>query len=144
MKILCEVQDQVTRKACHIVESNYFDPDFGKLLEHIAFNHTSLTGEVAFLEYKKQLDGRVIKVVPYQTWNPWSNVIGYAQNETIFVNTRKLSLPLIDRVENIFHESTHIAGFSHKGNRVTEYNLKTFPYLASSIFVKFLRSKGLL
>ena len=144
MKILCEVNDPIVRKACHIVETHYHDAEFGELLKSVSFNHTALTGGTAFLQYKIQLDGVVVKVVPYQTFNPWSNVIGYAQDETIFVNTRKLSLPLIDRVENIFHESTHIAGFSHKGNRVTEYNLKTFPYLAASIFTKFLKSKGIL
>lgn len=144
MKILCEINDPVIKRACYLVETHYADYEFGELLKGVSFNYTPLTGDAVFLTYKKELDGRIVKVTPYQTWNPWSAVVGYAQDDTIFVNTRKLYLPLADRVENIFHETTHLAGFSHKGNRVNEFNLKTVPYQSASLFVNFLKSKGLL
>jgi hypothetical protein len=34
--------------------------------------------------------------------------------------------------------------YSHKGNRVTAYNLKTVPYLGSKLFVEYLVKKGVL
>jgi|694.fasta_scaffold55836_8 hypothetical protein len=144
MRIVCELSDVTVRKACVLVEQHYKDDDFRPYFKDVHFNHTTFQGIHAFEIAKMNLENQIVIVKPYQTWNPWSNVIGYAVNESIFVNTRKLYLPLVDRIENIIHEAYHLAGFSHKGNRVTEYNLKTVPYLASSLFVKYLRDKEII
>jgi hypothetical protein len=144
MKFLVEINDPIVKRAAHIVETHYADPEFRKLLDGIRFNHTTFIGTQCFDIMGMNLKDAVVKILSYKTFNPWSNVIGYSIDDDIFVNTRKLHLPLQDRVENIWHELSHVAGFSHNGNRVTEYNLKTFPYLGSSIFVKYLKSIGVL
>lgn len=144
MKFLVELNDPIVKRAAYLVEKHYSDEGFRQLLDGIRFNHTPFAGTHCFDIMKVNLDSVIIKILPYQTFNPWSSVIGYSVDDDIFVNTRKLSLPLNDRVANIWHEASHAAGFSHKGNRVNEYNLKTFPYLGSTIFIKYLKSIGVL
>lgn len=140
MKIINEVNNETVREACRLVGASFKHNDFLNSLLDINFNFTPESGhEVA--KNTEVFEGTVY-VKPYTTFSPWSKVIGYAQGNTIYVNTRKLDLPLKDRVENIRHEIFHLQGYSHKGNRVTEFNLKTVPYLGASLFVKYLEGIG--
>jgi hypothetical protein len=140
MKIINEVNHETVREACRIVGASFKHNDFLNSLLDINFNFTHESGyEVA--KNTEVFEG-IVYVKPYTTFSPWSKVIGYAQGNTIFVNTRKLDLPLKDRVENIRHEIFHLQGYSHKGNRVNAYNLQTVPFKAAAIFVKYLESIG--
>jgi hypothetical protein len=140
MKIYCEVNDENTRKAVSIVMKHYKDNEFLSRLRNVSkFNYTSDSSEIVAHRLSSVMDHLEIKVVPYKTINPFSKVIGHAKGNTIYVNTRKLYLPYIDRVENIYHEATHLCGYSHDGNRVTQFNLKTVPFLSAAIFSKFIQ-----
>lgn len=129
-----------------MVEKHYHDIAFYNSIKDEKFNGiktiNSITG--AFVYWEKLLLSSVVYVKPYKSWSPWSRVIGYAKGDTIFVNTRKLDLPLKDRVENIRHEIFHREGFSHNGNRVTAHNLQTVPFKGASLFVKYLERIGVL
>ncbi len=140
MKFTIELQNETIRKAAELVMRHYNDKEFLTLLYVEKFLHTSHDGFTIAHNVRNAKLGMTIK--PYKTFSPWSNVIGYATGNTIFVNTRKLDLPLKDRVENLFHEPMHLLGYSHKGNRVNAYNLQTVPYKAAAIFVKYLESIG--
>ena len=141
MKIIIEMQGETIRKAASLVMEHYKDPGFLVNLGAIHnFNHTNDTGyELGRKIYNSDM---TMTIKPYSTFSPWSKAIGYASGNTIFVNVRKLDLSLKDRIENLFHESMHLLGYSHKGNRVNEYNLKTVPYLGANLFVKYLESIG--
>lgn len=141
MKFTIELQNETIRKAASLVMDHYKDSVFLFNLGYVQnFNHTHDSGYALGKKIFNCDLGMTIK--PYKTFSPWSNVIGYATGNTIFVNTRKLDLPLKDRVENLFHEPMHLLGYSHKGNRVNAYNLGTVPYKAAAIFVKYLESIG--
>ena len=141
MKFEIFINDPIIHKAANIVETHYKDEAFLKLLCGIEkFNFTYQSGvhvadNISVSELKMQIK-------PYKTWNPYSKVIGYASGNTIFVNDRKLNLPLKDRVENFFHEPMHLLGYSHKGNSVNVFNLGTVPYKTASMFIKYLESIG--
>jgi hypothetical protein len=139
MKITLEINDNTIREAAQIVMKHHLDKAFLDRLIPIRFNYTDLTGLDVVYRFIRLMPELNLVIKPYTTINPWSSVIGHARGETIFVNTRKLSLPLWDRVENIFHESTHLCGFSHDGNRPTPFNLKTVPYLSANIFANYCR-----
>ena len=146
MKIINSVNDNTVQQACAIVEKYYHSIDFYDSIKDEKFNGiktiNSITG--ASVYWDKLLFISVVYVKPYKTWSPWSRVIGYAKGNTIFVNTRKLDLPLKDRVENARHEIFHREGFSHNGNRVTAHNLQTVPFKGASLFVKYLERIGVL
>lgn len=140
MKIINEVNNETVREACRLVQENFRDPNFLLILVDTQFYHTTDWGRL--IANNTTMFNHVVYVKPYKTWSPFSKVIGYAKNNTIYINTRKLDLPLKDRVENIRHEIFHLQGYSHKGNRVTEYNLKTVPFLGANLFMKYLESIG--
>lgn len=140
MKIINEVNNETVREACRLVQEHFTDHEFRLKLRRVEFNHTQENG--SDIEVNCYNFFKTVYVKPYKTFSPWSKVIGYAKGNTIYVNTRKLDLPLKDRVENIRHEIFHLQGYSHKGNRVTEYNLKTVPFLGANLFVKYLESIG--
>jgi len=137
------INDPIIHKAANIVETHYKDQAFLNILCGVErFNFTYHSGvhvaaNIASSELK-------IQIKPYTSLSPWSKVIGYATDNTIYINTRKLDLPLKDRIENIRHEIFHLQDYSHKGNRVTEFNLRTVPYLGASLFVKYLKSIGVI
>jgi hypothetical protein len=139
MKISMHFNHPVTREACRLVMMHYQDKAFLELITQEKFNHTLSDSFTVSQRLKSLMFGLEIEVELYKTINPWSNVIGYAEGSTIYVNSRKLNLPLWDRVENIYHEATHLCGFSHKGNSPDKYNLQTVPYKASNIFAKYLK-----
>jgi hypothetical protein len=140
MKIINEVNNETVREACRLVQEHFKDDAIKELYRDLKFNHTTSFGmDIYWNTYDFS---QTVYVKPYKTFSPFSKVIGHAKGNTIYVNTRKLGLPLKDRVENIRHEIFHLQGYSHKGNRVTEYNLKTVPYLGANLFVKYLESIG--
>jgi hypothetical protein len=140
MKIINEVNNETVRQACRLVQDNFFSDGFLISLEDKKFNYT----DDDFFDITKNTKSfnKTVYVKPYTSLSPWSKVIGYATDNTIYINTRKLNLPLKDRIENIRHEIFHLQGYSHKGNRVTEFNLKTVPFKGASLFVKYLESVG--
>lgn len=119
---------------------HYRDDEFLALVKNVShFNHTA---DIGLVVADKIANAKIdIKIVGYKTFSPWSSVVGHANGNTIFVNTRKINLPLGDRVENLMHETAHILGYSHKGNYVTMYNLRTVPYLLGGMFSKYVLSK---
>jgi hypothetical protein len=141
MKITIEMQGETIRKAASLLMEHYKDPEFLFNLGVVqTFNHTNDSGYALGKNiYNSDL---AITIKPYSTFSPWSNVIGYAHGNTIFVNVRKIDLPLKDRIQNLFHESMHLIGYSHKGNRVNAYNLQTVPYKAALMFIRYLESIG--
>lgn len=141
MKIECQIDHAITQKACLLVSCYYSDQDFLDSVSISKFNMADAK-EVSTRLY---MTTAKFTVKSYTTWNPWSNVIGHYANNVCYLNTRKLNRPLEDVVETIFHELLgHGLGYSHQGNRVTAYNLQTWPYKGASLFVKFLKSKGVL
>ena len=125
--------------ASKLVMDHYTDSKFLEMLYDVkSFNHTDDNGYA--VGRKLLLANALIVIKPYKTKWPWSSVIAHAKNGTIYVNTRKLDLPLEDRVANIMHEALHLLGYSHKGNRVTEYNKLTVPYLVSKMFSEYVMS----
>lgn len=131
--------DERIALASKLVMDHYKDMAFLERLALIqSFNHTKDSGaHVALRILRANID---IVIKPYKTFSPWSKVIGHAKGNTIYVNTRKLDLPLEDRVANIMHEALHLLGYSHKGNRVTEYNLGSVPYKVSKMFSEYVMS----
>jgi hypothetical protein len=138
MKIINEVNNETVRQACGLVQLHFKDKDLKDFFNDVKFNHTEDYG--LDVHWNTFDFNKIVYVKPYTSLSPWSKVIGYATDNTIYINTRKLDLPLKDRVENIRHEIFHLQGYSHKGNRITEFNLKTVPYLGANLFVKYLES----
>jgi hypothetical protein len=140
MKIINEVNNETIRQACGLVQLHFKDKDLEDFFNDVKFNYTTNNGnDVCWNSLNFE---ETVYVKPYTSLSPWSKVIGYATDNTIYINTRKLDLPLKDRIENIRHECYHLQGYSHKGNKVTEFNLKTVPYLGANLFVKYLESVG--
>jgi hypothetical protein len=140
MKISCQVQDENTRKAASIVMKHFKDEQFISRLRNVSnYNYTEDLSHIVAERLPTIMSYLEIKIVPYKSFNPFSKAIGYAEGNTIFVNTRKLHLSYIDRIENIYHEATHLCGYSHDGNRVTQFNLRTVPYLSASIFARYIQ-----
>ncbi len=139
MKIIVEMNDTAIKQACYLVESHHNSDDFIEKLFPHAFNMANFKDVRAAL-YTTQ--DKIFYVREYKTFNPWSRVVGHYSNGVCYINSR-MKLSLKDRVENIFHEICgHGLGFKHNGNRVNKFNLETFPYKGSKIFVKYLESIG--
>jgi hypothetical protein len=138
MKIYCEVNDENVRRAASLVMKHYADSQFIERIKNVEkFNHTPFSSHEVSKMLPKLMSVSSTIIKPYKTLNPFSSVIGHAADGIIYVNTRKLGLPLYDRVGNIFHETTHLVGFSHKGNRPDAYNLRSVPYLSAAIFARY-------
>jgi predicted metallopeptidase len=135
------VQDPTVIRACNLTTEYWNNSEFfDRLSEVKSFNHTKDSG----LDVAKKLRSKMLNIYvkQYKTWNPWSNVIGYASGNVIYLNSRKFGqISLRDRVSNIAHESFHLLGYSHKGNYVTAYNLGTVPYLVGDMFADFVMEK---
>lgn len=114
---------------------------FKNLLKVKKFNHTKLSTIEVIQKLGHEAQKVSIVIEGYKTLNPWSKVIGHAQGSTIYINTRKIDeLDVFQRCANIYHEFTHLAEFSHDGNRVTWYNNESVPYKTAKIFEQYLRS----
>lgn len=101
------------------------------------FNHTLETGPIVYLTIRQVLDSGVqgvFHVTEYSPWNRWTRAIAYAKNGTIFINKYKLpQLEIADYVGNFAHETMHLLGYTHRGNYVNDYNLKTVPYIVGAL-----------
>jgi hypothetical protein len=141
MKIYVEINDENIRKAASIVMKHYKDKEFLDRIRNVSsFYFTDNSPEIVAQRLPAIMDHLEIYVRPYKTLNPFSKAIAHAKGNEIFINTRKLYFPFIDRVENIYHEATHLCGYSHNGNRATSENLKSVPYLSASIFASHIKS----
>lgn len=143
MKIICTIDNDILKKATEIVNKHYCDLSFLDRLIDSKFNHTSDDG----YEVAKKIVActKTFYIIPYTHWNPLSSTFGHFEYPNYRLNMRKINaLNLKGRVKNIFHECMHGIGYSHKGNRVTEYNLGSVPYAASEIFVQYLEEIGVL
>jgi hypothetical protein len=141
MTYFLNIKDTNIRMAVFYVYRHYSDEEFLNQIRNVPkFNYTSLTSFQVAEKIEKEMFLKDITITPYKTFNPWSKVIAYAQNDTIFINTRK-NFSIVDRVETIFHETMHIIGFEHQGNIPNSFNLKTVPYLAGNIFANYIREK---
>lgn len=140
MKIYVEINDENIRKAGSIVMKHYKDKEFLDRIRNVSsFYFTDDSSEIVAQRLPAIMEHLEIYVRPYKTVNPFSKAIAHAKGNEIFINIRKLYFPFIDRVETIFHEATHLCGYSHNGNRATAENLKSVPYLSASIFSKYIK-----
>jgi hypothetical protein len=56
-----------------------------------------------------------IEIVSYKTRYPFSSVIGYAEGNRVYENTRKInSLTIHERVGHLGHEICHLFGYRHE------------------------------
>jgi hypothetical protein len=140
MKFNIEINDNTIRMAAIAVRNHYQDEAFlSKIRSVDSYNLTYYSPEMVSLVLRSSPAKLDITIKSYKSINPFSRVIAYADGNIIFVNERKLNLPFLDRVENIYHEMTHMIGFKHAGNYVTKFNLGTVPYLASNIFKNYIK-----
>lgn len=141
MIIKCEVDNDIVKKACELVEKHYKDEEFLNIIRDSKFNMTELRWPHLDLE---KMQGEFF-VKGYRPFNIFTKAIGYFEGRTCHINTRKMNMSLEDRTETIFHEICgHGSGYQHKGNYVTSFNLQTFPYLGSKLFVEYLKNKMIL
>lgn len=141
MNIIVKVDDPILRASARLMEEHCRDRAFMKKIAEVKhYNHTSLSPvEIAQALYVHSYDMTII-VEGYKSVNPWSKAIGYAQDNEIYVNLRKIQdLDIYERCGNFYHEFCHLAGFKHDGNRVTPYNLGSVPYKVGQIFEDYLR-----
>jgi len=140
MKIINKTGNATIEKAAMIVMKHCQDDEFLKRIrEHAKFNFTTLDPKFVAHELYLQSNNTTIFIETYKTFSPFSKVIGYAEDNVIYANSRKFDLDLYDRVQNIYHEYTHLAGFSHKGNKVNAFNLGTVPYAVGRIFAEYVK-----
>lgn len=139
MRIICEVNDENIRKASTLLMKHFNDEEFlNKIREVDYFNHTTHSPVTVASVLERFPKNITVIVKEYKHWNPFSNVVGHAENNIIYFNSRK-SGSWLDRVETMYHELCHVCGYSHKGNRVNSYNLLSVPYRASNIFKDFVK-----
>lgn len=105
------------------------------------FTHTSDTPDMVRSKIKYSIDSLGTPVREYTSWNPWSKAIGFYSKGSINVNTRFSSRAEIAEIAgNLAHEYCHALGYSHKGNRVTPYNLQSVPYVLGYACRDFVRN----
>lgn len=145
MKIINQINNDTIKRAVWLVNEHYQDSMFLlRLMNEKSFNYTKDSGA--------QIASRIARcnskfyVVPYIHWNPFSKTLGHFESPNYIVNMRKVNaLNLRERTKNVFHECLgHGLGYSHKGNYVTDFNLGTFPYKGSEMFVQYLVDIGAL
>jgi len=140
MRFNIHMDNKTIHEAAALVEKHFKDTQFLLNISSEVFFNTKDSGHI--VASKINQSDLTMNIVPYKTKLPWSKAIGYASGNTIYVNIRKLDLPLRDRCNNFIHELCHLLGYSHKGNYVTEYNLNTVPYKIGSLFEEYLESIG--
>lgn len=134
MKIDIQVNDPTIRQAAALFLKHHNDFEFlNKVASYPGYNHTEHSPEGVSHSIDFFAENFQIVIKSYKSVNPWSKAIAYAEGNTIFFNSRK-RLDVLDRVETLMHEFCHLCGYSHDGNYVTAYNLKTVPYAVGNIF----------
>lgn len=140
MKIYVEINDENIRKAASVLIKHYKDKHFLDRIRSVSsFYFTDHSPEIVAQRIPRIMDHLEIYIRPYKPLNPFSKAISHSEGNEIFINTRKFYFPFIDRVETIYHESTHLCGYSHNGNRPTVNNLRSVPYLTASLFAKYVK-----
>lgn len=61
---------------------------------------------------------KAVTVSTYRTKNPWSAAIAttWANDPTVYLNTRKNPRPMPEMLNTAFHEGLHVNGFAHGDN----------------------------
>lgn len=140
MKIDLRINDPIIAQAVRVVLDHSCDYTFLDMIASVPkFNHTEMTSKEVSQQLLK-MDDLSVSIRPWKPAWMWSKAIARAdyKNAIIEFNVRKTGT-LQDRVETIWHECAHLVGFTHDGNRVTQYNLNTVPYLGASLFIKYLK-----
>ena len=145
MKIKNLVNDPKVVEACRLMLNYSLDERFlAKVCNSSPFTYTHYDPVNVARVMKENFPTLEIQVKAYRTWNPFSRVIGYAKGNVIYINTRKINLPIRDRVENIMHESLHLIGFRHaRDNKAVGDSLKSVPYKVAAIFAEFIFEEDL-
>jgi len=108
-------------KAATLLEKLLKEDRFWKMLEVWVGtidlkNHPLLLDDKDIIPYLRTMFSfnLNIAIVPYTSKNPWSSVLGYAEGNKIYENTRKInSLSLTERTGHLGHEAVHLLGLSH-------------------------------
>lgn len=141
MKINIKTSDATIIEAVRLFEKYWDEYDFiASIANHGEFNECDLHGYRLGNAILQRFSDLEFTVTTYRPWNPWSKAIAYASGKTIYFNTRK-SFPLMDRVETIWHECSHLAGFKHRGNQNNEWNRGTLPYFGAGLFREFVEQQ---
>lgn len=151
MKFNVLINDNKLRQACQIVQHHCCDTEFLQMIQsEKSYNSTDSSPVAVAVELAgmKRLNVVVKYYRPWylissaisrwKTYGEYSGVIEYNKGKNIS------AYKLDDLVENIYHECCHGIGFKHNGNYVNEDTLNSVPYKASAIFVKYLKSIGVL
>jgi len=135
--------DNLNLKIATSLTSSFFDQLEAKDLPEY-FNHTDHS-PAQVIEEIKTISGvhrygiqvvppRTFTVEEYKPWNRFTKAVGYAKYPKIYVNHYKMDKMFAsDFVQLLAHETMHLIGYKHKGNYVTQYNLKTVPYVIGSL-----------
>jgi hypothetical protein len=105
------------------------------------FSHYKGTTFQAYDKFRKCLaQGQDIRLEFYRPVFS-SNAIGGWTGAVIKQNTR-YQLTDIERAGHLYHETAHVCGFEHKGNRPGQYdNRNSFPYAVGDDMEEFLKNK---
>jgi hypothetical protein len=124
--------DNLNLKIATSLTSSFFEQLSVKDLPEY-FNHTDHS-PAQVVEQINIYTGSQFTVEEYKPWNRFTKAIGHAQYPKIYVNYYKMDKMFAsDFVQLLAHETMHLIGYKHKGNYVTQYNLKTVPYVIGSL-----------
>lgn len=107
-------------------------PELYQRIKTSKFTETSKTPE----QIADDVKAMTSELKTYTYWNPFSNVIAttYSNDkENIYFNTRKNPRSMKEMVNTIFHETTHLIGYTHSSNYNNETTRKTVPYMVGQI-----------
>jgi len=78
--------------------------------------------------------------VPWYKKASYRNTIAVHSHGSISFNPKFLGRDISDIINTIVHEYMHYIGFSHKGNKPSDYNLKSVPYAVGALAESWHRS----
>jgi len=144
MKIICTIKDKKIEDSCNVLLTHFNDQDFLNMVCLEKFSYTNDSG-VEVARRIKIGPIAIQKIVAYKTKWPWSSVLGYYENNTYFLNTRKMDISVLDRAENLFHELVgHGCGYTHKEGKQDAESLNSVPYKSGEMFKSYIKSIGVL
>jgi len=146
MRIQNNTEHQTLKQVVPFFMEHYRDKEFLDMVrEHEAFNRTRDSGDV--IAQKILNDTSLVTIGEFEGRRKSRCIASTSmRTDTIWFNTRMLDLPtdqkeqadLIDaRINTIMHEYVHTLGYTHRGNRRTNYNLKTAPYIIGDLFAQY-------